>query len=225
MGRLTGDKLLCLKQGDLGAVLLQEPEQVLGFEPYGGGIVIGVYTDQAGALQKGLIQPEGYLVFPVIEQAQRCHRAGNQAKHVHQILIRGKGKRPGVVLLPEGFQVDSLVSLDRNEIVIALFVVPDEEVLGIGLWVGQVDLRHLRHVENGFMLRHLMPDVSGAEEGVNLLLVHICCPPVVQPGLSSTGVLLCRVKGDPLDCTGPSRSERSYDVYALRQKTASDVQI
>ena len=52
MGRMASDKLLCLKQGDLGAVLLQEPEQVLGFEPYGGGIVIGVYTNQAGALQK-----------------------------------------------------------------------------------------------------------------------------------------------------------------------------
>ena len=57
---------------------------------------------------------------------------------------------------------------------IALFVVPDEEILGVGLRVGQVDLSHLRHVENGFMLRHLMPDVSGADEGVNLLLVHIC---------------------------------------------------
>ena len=52
IGRPAGDKLLCFKQGDLRAVLLQEPEQVLGFEPYGGGIVIGVYTDQAGALQK-----------------------------------------------------------------------------------------------------------------------------------------------------------------------------
>ena len=142
IGRPAGDKLLCFKQGNLRAVLLQEPEQVLGFEPYGGGIVIGVYTDQAGALQKGLIQPEGHLVFPVIEQAQRCHRAGDQAKHIHQILIRGKGKRPGVVLLPEGFQVDSLVPLDRNEIVITLFVIPNEEVLGVGLRVAKCSLEH-----------------------------------------------------------------------------------
>ena len=54
MGRLPGDKLLYIKQSDLRAVLLQEPEQILGFEPYGGGIVIGVYTDQAGVLQKDL---------------------------------------------------------------------------------------------------------------------------------------------------------------------------
>ena len=52
LGRLAGNKLPCLKQGDLRAVLLQELEQILGFEPYGGGIVIGVYTNQARALQK-----------------------------------------------------------------------------------------------------------------------------------------------------------------------------
>ena len=55
---------------------------------------------------------------------------------------------------------------------IALFVVPDEEVLGVGLRVGQVDLSHLCHVVNSFVLRHLMPNVSGTEESVNLLLVH-----------------------------------------------------
>ena len=74
-------------------------------------------------------------MFPVIEQAQRCHRAGDQAKHVHQILVRGKGQRSGVVLLPEGFQVSPLIPLDRNQIVITLFVIPDEEVLGVGLRV------------------------------------------------------------------------------------------
>ena len=56
---------------------------------------------------------------------------------------------------------------------IALFVVPDEEILGVGLRVGQVDLSHLCHVVNSFVLRYLMPDVSGTEESVNLLLVHI----------------------------------------------------
>ena len=91
MGRPAGDKSSCLKQGDLRAVLLQEPEQVLGFEPYSGGVVVGVDADQAGALQKGLVQPEGDLVLPVVEQAQRRHRAGNQAQHVHQVSIRGKG--------------------------------------------------------------------------------------------------------------------------------------
>lgn len=45
IGRPAGDKLLCFKQGDLRAVLFQEPEKVLGFEPYGGGIVIGVHAD------------------------------------------------------------------------------------------------------------------------------------------------------------------------------------
>ena len=55
----------------------EELEQILGFEPYGGGIVIGVYTNQARALQKGFVQPEGHLVFPVIEQAQGRYRAGD----------------------------------------------------------------------------------------------------------------------------------------------------
>ena len=55
---------------------------------------------------------------------------------------------------------------------IALFVVPDEEILGVGLRVGQVDLRHLRHVVHGLVLRYLMPDVSFVQKGVNLLLIH-----------------------------------------------------
>lgn len=162
-----------IKQSDLRAVLFQELEQILGFEPYGGGIVIGVYTDQAGALQKGPVQPEGDLVLPVVEQAQGRHRARDQPQHVHQILIRDKGQRPGVVLLPEGFQVGPFVSLDRNEIVIALFVVPDEEIFSVGFRVGQVDLRHLSHIENGFVLRYLMPDVSGSEESIDFLFVHV----------------------------------------------------
>ena len=53
---------------------------------------------------------------------------------------------------------------------IALFVVPDEEILGVGLRVGQVDLRHIL---NTFVPRYLMPDVCGAEKSVNLLLVYV----------------------------------------------------
>ncbi len=56
---------------------------------------------------------------------------------------------------------------------IALFVVPDEEILGVGLRVGQVDLRHLCHIVNTFVPRYLMPDVCGAEKSVNLLLVYV----------------------------------------------------
>ena len=92
----------------------------------------------------------------------------------HQVLIGGEGQRPGAVLLPEGLQVCPLVALHRDEIVVALLVVPDEEVLGVGLRVGQWDLRHLRHVVYRLVLRHLMPDVSLVQKGVNLLLVHIC---------------------------------------------------
>lgn len=59
-----------LKQGDLRALLFQGLRQVLGLEPHGGGIVIGMYTDQSGVLQKELLQEEGRLVFPVVEQAK-----------------------------------------------------------------------------------------------------------------------------------------------------------
>ena len=128
--------------------------------------------DQAGALQKGLIQEEGHLVFLVVEQTQGRHRAGDQPQDVHQVLVGGEGQRPGAVLLPEGLQVGPLVALHRDEVVIALLVVPDEEVLGVGFRVGKVDLRRLCHVENGFVLRHLIPDVSFVQKGVNLLLIH-----------------------------------------------------
>ena len=66
-----------IKQGDLRTVLPQELEQILSFEPYGGGVFIGMNADQSGALQKGLAQPEGHLMILVIEQAQWRHRAGD----------------------------------------------------------------------------------------------------------------------------------------------------
>ena len=75
-------------------------------------------------------------MFPVVEQAQRGYCARNQAKHVHQVLIGGKSQRSGAVLLPEGRQICPFVSLHRDEVVIALFIIHDEEVLGVGLWVG-----------------------------------------------------------------------------------------
>ena len=34
-----------IKQSDLRAVLFQDPEQILGFKPYSGGVVIGVHAD------------------------------------------------------------------------------------------------------------------------------------------------------------------------------------
>ena len=76
-----------LKQSNLRAVLLQESEQVPGPEPHSSGVVIGMDPDQSGALQKGPVQPEGHLMLPVVEQTQRGHRAGDQAKDVHQILL------------------------------------------------------------------------------------------------------------------------------------------
>lgn len=72
-----------IKQSDLRAVLLQEPEQILGLEPLGGGVGVGMYADQAGDPQKGPVQKEGHLVFLVIEQAQRRHRAGDQPENIH----------------------------------------------------------------------------------------------------------------------------------------------
>src|SRR5699024_2894441 len=97
-------------------------------------------------------------------------------------------------------------AFDRDEVVIALLVVPDKEVLGVGLWVGQGDLSHLCHVVNSFVLRHLMPDVSLIQKGVNLLFIHRQasafseffprpCPwPIHPPACPSTG---CPASEDP----------------------------
>ena len=62
------------------------------------------------------------------------------------------------VFVPEFLEVDALVAPDGDEVVIALFIVTHEQILGVGLRVGERHVRELGHVVDRFVLRDLVPD-------------------------------------------------------------------
>lgn len=59
-----------------------------GFQPDGGGVVIGVDADDPRLLQEVLIQIEGDPAGGVMQQAQGCHSAGRESQQVQQLLDR-----------------------------------------------------------------------------------------------------------------------------------------
>ena len=73
----------------------------------------------------------------MIEQSERGYGAGQKIQLFHKLLFTGKGKRTGVVFLPEFFQIHPLVTLDGNQVIIALFIVPYEQVFILALRMGK----------------------------------------------------------------------------------------
>ena len=64
------------------------------------------------------------------------------------------------MLFPESFQIYTLIAFYRYEIVIALFVVSDEEILGVGLGVRELESPGLLHVVHRLVLRCDVPKAA-----------------------------------------------------------------
>lgn len=62
------------------------------------------------------------------------------------------------VFVPELLEVDALVAPDGDEVVIALFIVAHEQILGVGLRVGERHVREFGHVVDRLVLRDFVPD-------------------------------------------------------------------
>lgn len=74
----------------------------------------------------------------------------------------------------EGFEVDTFVVFDRDEVVVLLFVVTDEEVFGVTAGVGDVDTAKFGHIKNGFVFGDFKIDMMIFEKLIDLLFVHAC---------------------------------------------------
>ena len=76
------------------------------------------------------------------------------------------------MLLPELFQVNALVALDGYEIIIALLVVSDKQILRVRLRVRQFNMRHLLHIEHRAVLGHFVFYSPACQKIIYFLLVH-----------------------------------------------------
>ena len=108
----------------------------------------------------------------VVQNAERGDGAGNQPQNGKQILRRGKTERAQSMLPAKFLQIDPFVALDGNQIVIALLVVPDEEVLGVPFRVRQMNGRELLHVEYRRMLDLFIGNLLLAQKRIDGKLVH-----------------------------------------------------
>ena len=156
----------------------QQGHQVVGFQPDGGGVVVGVDPDQAGGLPEVPVHVKLHPARGVVQQAQGSHRPGNQAQDLPQLLGGGKGQGLGALFAPEVLQVDPLVPLDGDQVVVPPLVVPDKEILCVAARVGQGDLFQLLHVVHCGMLGDLMPDLLLVQKPVDFVFVHLLFPPV-----------------------------------------------
>ena len=80
---------------NLRAVVSEQVDEILGFHPDGGGVVVGVDADEARVSQEGFVQVELHLVFPVVEQAQWRDGTGLQSQQGQQIIGGGERERTG----------------------------------------------------------------------------------------------------------------------------------
>ena len=71
--------------------LLQQGDQVLGFEPDRRRIVIGMDTDDPGRLQKCPVQKELHPTLFIVQKTKRRNRTRHQPQNRQQVLRRGKG--------------------------------------------------------------------------------------------------------------------------------------
>lgn len=130
------------------AGFFQQGHQVPGLQKHCGGIFVGVHADEAAFRGEIRIQKQGDLPGFVVEQAQGRDGAGSKPQFFLQFLRGGKAQGAGMMRLAEGFQIYPLFAMDGNEIIIALFIIPHEEVFGVGFRVRQMELVQIRHIEH-----------------------------------------------------------------------------
>ena len=80
---------------------------------------------------------------------------------------------PGAVVFFELFEIYAFCALDGNHVIVLLFIVADEEILGVATRIGNVDTAELVHVKNRFVLGDFEFDVVGFEIIVGFMLVHV----------------------------------------------------
>ena len=80
---------------------------------------------------------------------------------------------PGAVIFFELFEIYAFGAFYRNHVVVLLFIVADEEILGVAARIGNIDTAELVHIKNCFVLGGFEFDIVGFEIIVGFLLVHV----------------------------------------------------
>lgn len=140
------------------SVLLDQSREIVRAQPHGGRVVVRVHAEEPRRGEKRFVEIKLRLALCIVEQAERRHGAGNEPQHLHEVVFGRERQRARAVFVPELLEVDALVAPDGDEVVIALFIVAHEQILGVGLRAGERHVRELGHVVDRLALRDLVPD-------------------------------------------------------------------
>ena len=80
------------------------------------------------------------------------------------------------MLYPELLQIYSFVTMNCDHVVVKFLIVSDEQVFGIGLRVGELDLSYFSHVEHCRVFDHFIIDAARCQVFVCLLFSHMILP-------------------------------------------------
>lgn len=167
-GRLRSER----HHGHLRAAALQQGDQILRPKPDRGGVVVGVDAYHAVPLQEPRVEEHLDPVLRVVQQAERGDRAGEQPQDRLQVAIGREGQGAGAVGAPKLLQIHPPRPVDGYEIVGALLVVADEQVLRVAAGMRQLHAGQVLHVPHRLVLRGLEGDALGFQEAVDSLLVQ-----------------------------------------------------
>ena len=166
-------QILELYDIDLSAVLFEQFDEVFSAEPNGGSVVVGVGANHlGGGVYKMFVEIKLDEALLVVKEAKWRDGARREVEDFFHVFGRGETKVAGALFFLELFEVDALFVKHGDEVVVALFVVADEEIFGASVGIKDFDIFAIANMKKRLMLGELEFNIFVPEELANLSLVH-----------------------------------------------------
>ena len=107
-----------------------------------------------------LVDIDHHVPFLVAEYSERSDRSADEPHLIHEFIFGRERQRPRVVLLSELLEIYLFVFETCDQIVLALLVVADEEVLCDLLRMRQIALEHLIDSVDSLVFGYLISDLA-----------------------------------------------------------------
>lgn len=166
-------QILELYDIDLSAVLFEQFDEIFSAEPDGGGVVVGVGADHlGGGVYKMFVKVKLNEALLVVKKAKWRDGARRKVEDFFHIFGGGETKVAGALLFLELFEVDAFFVEHGDEVIVALFVVADEEIFGASVRIKDFDIFAIANMKKRLMFGELEFNIFVPEELANFSLVH-----------------------------------------------------
>ena len=149
--------MLHLYEMKLVAVLFDKFHHIAGIYEYRRCVIARMDAHQL--VLEVLIDVYDNVFLLIREYAQRRHRAADEPHLVHEVFFGSERERTRIVLLAELLEIYFLIFKACYELVFALFIITNEEVLGYLLRMRKPALKHLVYGINRLVLYYLIFDI------------------------------------------------------------------